>query len=576
MRFIILFLVALFLLLDIVYSQPRPIALTNINYVDVIDGTIRIGETIVLEDGVIVRIGKGITSENAEIIDCEGKWAVPGLCDAHIHIFQSGGLYTRPDVIDLQKYKPYSEERQWLIDNTTDLLRRYLLCGVTSVIDMGGPFYDFDLRDKYNDGKNYPNLFITGPLISTYQPDAFKIDDAPILIVTSSQQAIDIIDKQIPHKTDFVKIWYIARYDESAEQNYEIVKSTIDHSHKLGLKTAVHATELKTAKLALKAGADLLVHSVDEPIDDEFITLAKANNAIIIPTLIVTRKYIDVFLQEMENTEVDLNYANPYVLGSLYDLKKFGDYSSLIKRKAFTPEGKKRWFEQDRVRKENLKLMVSRGIKIATGTDAGNIGTMHGSSYFEEIKYMSDAGMSNMEIIKASTINGAAVLGNDKKLGSIESGKIADIVILNSNPIENLDALKDIHTVVKGGNLIVRNDVLVPSPEQLAQQQVNAYNARNLEAFLEPYSEDCEIYDFGGQMIMKGKEKMRARYSELFAQSPALFCNIENRIVQQRTVIDQEKVTGMRGSSNIARVIAIYTIANNKIAKVHFIRWEEK
>ena len=574
MRLIILTLILTFTILSVSYAQSELTVLRDINYIDVIDGTKHLNVSIFIQNSIIVKIGNHEIPKDARVIECKGKWAMPGMVDAHIHLFQSGGLYTRPDVIELQKYKAYPEERQWLIDNTEDLLRRYLRCGITSVIDMGGPFYDFDLRDKYNDSKNYPNLFITGPLISTYQPDAFKIEDAPILKVKTKEEVLDIIERQLPYKTDFIKIWYIARYDETAKQNFEIIKATVDRSHELGLKAAVHATELATAKLALKAGADILVHSVDDPIDDEFIRLARANNAIVIPTLIVHRKYIDVFLREMETTAEDFLYANPVTLGSLYDLNHIGNYGEFIKRKAFTPEGKRMWFDQDKVRKNNLKRMISEGITIATGTDAGNIGTLHGSSFFEELKYMSDAGMSNSEIMRASTINGARVLNKDKNLGSIVVGKNADLLVLNSNPLDDINACKDIKLVIKGGNIMPVDSIIRTSPEYLARQQVNGYNALNIDAFLEPYSEDCCIYTLEGELLMKGKEAMRKGYSALFGQSPNLHCVIENRIVQQNTVIDQERVTGLRGADNV-RVIAVYKIEKNKIAKVYFIRWEE-
>ena len=77
-------------------------------------------------------------------------------------------------------FKDYNEERNWLKRYAPDLLKRYLRCGITTVIDVGGPIYNLEIRDKYNDYTSYPNLFITGPLISTYQPEAFEICNSSV------------------------------------------------------------------------------------------------------------------------------------------------------------------------------------------------------------------------------------------------------------------------------------------------------------------------------------------------------------------------------------------------------------
>ncbi len=111
----------------------------------------------------------------------------------------------------------------------------------------------------------------------------------------------------------------------------------------------------------------------------------------------------------------------------------------------------------------------------------------------------------------------------------------------------------------------------VMSPEQLAQAQLDAYNARDIDAFLVPYSEDVEIYGFPDQIRMQGKDQMRQAYTGMFANTPDLHCKLVNRIVQGNTVIDQEEVTGF-GEGRVMHAIAIYTIENGKIVKVHFIQ----
>ena len=107
-------------------------------------------------------------------------------------------------------------------------------------------------------------------------------------------------------------------------------------------------------------------------------------------------------------------------------------------------------------------------------------------------------------------------------------------------------------------------------PEKLVQQQLIAYNARNIDAFLEPYSEDIELYMFPNQLLGKGKGFMRKDYAEMFKNTPNLHCDIKNRTVLGNTVIDHEVVSGF--GSNHLETIAIYEIKNDKITKVYFIQ----
>lgn len=107
--------------------------------------------------------------------------------------------------------------------------------------------------------------------------------------------------------------------------------------------------------------------------------------------------------------------------------------------------------------------------------------------------------------------------------------------------------------------------------ERLAQEQLVAYNNRDIEAFLVPYSEDVKIYSFQGELMMSGKQAMRERYSTMFANTPDLHCELLNRIVQDDTVIDHEMVT-FKADEPPRYAIAIYKIKNEKIAEVYFIQ----
>jgi hypothetical protein len=106
--------------------------------------------------------------------------------------------------------------------------------------------------------------------------------------------------------------------------------------------------------------------------------------------------------------------------------------------------------------------------------------------------------------------------------------------------------------------------------EQLAQQQLDAYNKRDIEAFLLPYSDSVAVYMFPDKLMLRGKEAMRQQYAEMFQKTPDLFCDLQNRIALKNTVIDHEKVTFAKGQPPLY-AIAVYTIEKDKIAKVHFI-----
>ena len=104
----------------------------------------------------------------------------------------------------------------------------------------------------------------------------------------------------------------------------------------------------------------------------------------------------------------------------------------------------------------------------------------------------------------------------------------------------------------------------------LAEEQLQAYNNRDIEDFLKPYSEDIKVYEYPDTLLYTGKEKMRVKYTDKFKTVTDLHCRLVNRMVLENTVIDQEEVTIEKNKPTIS-AIAIYTIANNKINEVRFI-----
>lgn len=568
------FIILLSLLFTQTFSQ---VLIKNTNVVDVEKKKIIPSQTVLVMDGKIVSVEKDRMYKlpgTTQVIEGAGKYLIPGLVDAHIHFFQSGGLYARPDAIDLRSIRPYSEEIKWTHNNMEDLLRRYLSAGITNVIDVGSSYNFLKQRDSFATKTYSPVVKMTGPLLTTWVPDIFKNlgNDDPFVEMTTEAATRAAVRDQVAHNADFIKIWYIVLdkdVEAGARKNLALVKAAIDEAHKNNKRVAVHATERITAQLAVESGADFLVHSVDDEIlTDAFVQLLKQKKTVLCPTLVVMGNYRKVLGDNYPFSTDELNLANPETVATIIDYPlpdttKAGPYIRSLQ----TTAQKNNLARMDSILAVNLKKLVDGGVIIATGTDAGNTGTQHASSYYTELQAMQKAGMSLWQLLEASTINGAKAMGEEKQWGSINPGKLANLVLLNKNPLDSLSNWKNIDWVINKGTAIQPDSVIKYSPVHLVQQQLNAYNAHDLEAFLEPYADDVELYQFPDKLFAKGKEKMREEY-QFIKEVPTLYCRLQNRIVQGNMVIDHEEV--WFGGGKPVYAVAIYVIEKGKIKKVYF------
>jgi len=564
---------AFLLLLTANLSQAQ-LLIRNATVIDVETKKLLPAQDVLVQDGRIAAIGKKLAApQNVQVIDGTGKFLAPGWVDAHVHFFQSGGIYTRPDAIDLRKYKPYEDEIKWTHQNMENFLRRYTSAGITSVIDVGATVNFLKQRDSFRTKGYAPSVYMTGPLLTTWEPQQFKglKDDEPFYEMKTVEDARAYVQKQLPYKPDFIKIWYIVmgRNTDSAARKYlPLVQTVIDESHKNGLRVAVHATERITAQLAVEAGADFLVHGIeDEPVDAAFVKLLKDKKVVLSPTLVVAGNYMSTFGQEYGTKQHDFKYAHPTPLNSIIDLKGIPDTNFTNRYKTYVQGNRSSASATDSILRSNLKKLIDGGVIIATGTDAGNIGTQHASSYFDELKAMKESGLDMWQLVQASTINGAKAVGKDAEFGSIKKGKRADLVLLNKNPIDDLANWNNIDRVINKGTAVKPDSVMRNSPADLADQQLLAYNAHNLEAFLAPYAEDVEIYTFPNKLDIKGKDQMRKAY-QFLNTTPKLYCKLLNRIVQGNIVIDHEEVWGFGNKPFYG--VAIYEIEAGKIKRVYF------
>ena len=549
--------------------------ITNVTLVDVDKMKLVPGQTVVMDKDRITTFGpvKKITvPAGAQVIDGTGKYLMPGLVDAHVHFFQSGGLYARPDGLDLRKYTAYDKEIDWTHHNMEDFLRRYTKSGITTVIDVGSTISYLQQRDTFRNQPYAPAVYMTGPLLTTWEPNVFKNlkNDEPFFEMKTEDDARKYVQQQLPYKPDFIKIWFIVMgkdLEAAARKLLPLVQAVIDESHKNNLRVAVHATERITAQLAVESGCDYLVHGIDdELIKDDFVQLLKQKNVVMCPTLVVANNYGEVYGQQYQISYTDFTTANPTTLGSLYDLQHLPDSNMANAVKNAVRSRSKMSQKADSILRANTKKLADAGVIIATGTDAGNVGTLHASSYFEELQAMKESGLSNWQILQASTIHGARAIGKEKEFGSIQPGKLADMLLLNANPLDSIMNVQKIAFVINKGKLLKPDTLVAETPYALVQRQLNAYNGHNLEAFLEPYADDVEIYQFPNTLQMKGKDAMRKAY-QFITQTPTLHCEIRGRIINGNTVIDHERV---RFGKDVVEAVAIYKIENGKIKRVYF------
>lgn len=416
--------------------------------------------TVIIDGNRIVRVGpmkKTAVPKGARIIDGKGKWVTPGLIDAHVHFFQSGDLYTRPDVADFNAVVPYEKETERNKARLPATFKVWLASGVTSVVDIGGPFWNFDMRDASLKSDAAPRVAVAGPLISMIERAKLDIGDPPIIKISSPDEARALVAKELARKPDFIKVWFIHQPGDDLAAQEAIVKAAGDAAHAAGIRLAVHATELVVAKASLRAGADYLVHSVeDAPIDDEFLELAKKNNALYCPTLFVVMGYRYALSNTWQPTEIEKRLADPQILAKMRDLDSMPKEKlpeRVAKSMASPPQVK-----PSQTALANLQKVWDAGIPVAMGTDAGNIGTLHGPSVFREMSIMVQAGLTTLEVLRSATTNGAKAMGRD--VGAIAPGKLADLLVLDADPLANIENLSRIHRVIKDGRVYSPDELM--------------------------------------------------------------------------------------------------------------------
>jgi imidazolonepropionase-like amidohydrolase len=391
----------------------------------------------------------------ARVVDVRGGWVIPGLIDAHVHYSQTGWVDGRPDALDVRDEFPYERTVGALRREPEHFHRAWLCAGVTSVFDVGGYPWTFDLARATRAADDAPHVAAAGPLLSTVDHWVNLPAERQFVHMRSDSAVRAAVGELAAAGAEAVKVWYINLPDSARARARPLLDLAGAEAARARLPLLVHATELATAKEALAAGARVLVHSVEtDTVDAAFLDLARRTGAVVVPTLTVREGYADVYLGRSPAARYPLDCV---------------DAATRAKLERALPESRRprgaaarsaRWDRQRATMEENLRRLRAAGIPVAAGTDAGNPGTAHGPSIYREMEAMQRAGMPAAEVLASATIVAARAMGIAGEAGSLEPGKRADLVVLDADPAADIANARRVRMVMRNGALRRRAELL--------------------------------------------------------------------------------------------------------------------
>ena len=435
----------------------------------VIDGTGRAPiprATVLVVAGKIACVGPAAACpvpEGTTVKDVSGKYVTPGLVDAHVHFSQTGWADGRPDAADARAFHPYEKVEADLEAHPERFFRSQLCSGVTAVFDVGGYPWTLHLADRASSDPLAPHVLAAGPLLSTLDHWLNLPAERQFILLRDADTARAGVAYLASHGSHAVKVWYIVDAEHPVDASAPAVLAAGAEAKRAGLPLIVHATGLAEAKVALRAGAALLVHSVDDlPIDAEFIELARRNGTIYCPTLTVADGYLRlreaIAAKSAPSIDDPNGCVDPTIRARLQETPRLPPVDA--SRLAASHE---RLARRATTMAENLRRVAEAGIPIAMGTDAGNPLTLHGPSVYAEMEAMQKAGMPAANVLVAATRGGSRAMGLDNEIGTIEKGKAADLLVLDADPTSDIANFRRIRFVVRGGEFHTISE-LTPAP----------------------------------------------------------------------------------------------------------------
>ena len=438
-------------------SESSTVALTGGILIDGLGGEPISGSVVLVRDDLIACVGAAAQCEipaDAEVVDVSGRWITPGIIDSHVHFSQTAFADGRPDFLDLREIYPYEQIQARLRNHPETQFRSYLCSGVTAVFDVGGYPWTWGLPEQAESDSSAPRVATAGPLLSTLDHWLNLPAERQFMYLDSEEKGVELVRYIHAHGAEAVKIWFIAVSDDEFEAKRKAVLAAGAEAERLEIPLVVHATDLREARVAVEAGAHLLVHSVwDQPIDDELLAAMRETGTIYCPTLIVGGGYLAAAEAIAASRVPELDDPNGCVdpwtrskIESIPGLSPDLVAAEMLERR------RQREAARDEIGRANLKTVSEAGIPIAMGTDAGNVLTTHGPSVYAEMEAMQAAGMTPDEVLRSATSTAAIAMGRDD-IGALTAGRKADLLVLGADPLADVAAFRSLEQVMRGGVL---------------------------------------------------------------------------------------------------------------------------
>lgn len=373
-------------------------------------------------------------------IDARGKYLIPGLMDVHIHL---RGAFDPTAPADAKPGPPNRQEG-------VAALASFLYAGVTTVVDVGNrPEHILPLRADERAGRILsPRIFATGNLI-TY-PGSHG--DRVALRISDFERDKALLDEHIAQQQpDILKLTLEEEGWGSRPMiplmPVELLSQIIRYYNLRGIRTTVHVSSELRSLEAIYAGSDTLAHPVIQgPVSDSFVRLMSAKKIPFASTLTIGDNY---------NRLVE----HPEYLDQPLYVASFSAAERAQLRTQTRLEWQKRpwtaWMKvMNPIAQENVRKVQAAGGVVACGTDQSS-----GAATQRELELLAGAGIAPLDVIRIATYNAAVFLGKADQLGSIDSGKLADLVLLSRDPSANIDNAKSIVFVMKDGRIIDESEL---------------------------------------------------------------------------------------------------------------------
>ena len=389
--------------------------------------------TVIIKNGVIVDVGESdsiVIPDNAVVIDIGGRTIMPGLIDAHVHTDLIGhGDYTR--------YYKFLNGIERINDVMPIAAKQMLRAGVTSAIDLGTPFQILELREKIRRGEiPGPRLTVSGPWITRVSWDGIPPEYETV--ITTTEEAVNETRKNIENGSDVIKLWE----GMTQEDYYAVVKE----AHKHNIKVHAHLYDPDDIRAAINADVDVFQHvgsGRNPPYDQELLSDI-AHKKIPIVQTISHRIWIypeTVDFPERLHDPVHRKDMPEDIYNEVID--SFKNFHRLS------------YFDEIGLEIRNSKIaarqFIDSGAYMGVGTDAASPMNFHSDAMWFEMSALVESGMTPIQVISAATKTNAEILGQIDRLGTIEPGKLADIIVIDGNPLSNIENVANVEIVVKDG-----------------------------------------------------------------------------------------------------------------------------